>query len=126
MALETLKNITEIGGFKVLVERPKKENGEVDWIKFDELRKDNPVYIDYDVNMISFRLQNGPCKEFGVNGCQVDTLIETAKIILEKFNIKYPCKENSCAITKLEEAINWLNARKIDRERRGVEGLSLR
>lgn len=124
MALETLKGVEEIGGFKVLGERPKKASGEVDWALFDEQRKEKPIYVDHDVNMISFRIQNGPIKEVGVNGCQVDTLIWTAKTILEGLNKKFPCRENACAITKLDEAIHWLVARTKDRELRKVEGTS--
>jgi len=33
-----------------------------------------------------------------------------------------PCRENSIAITKLEEAMLWMRARKLDREARDVEG----
>lgn len=124
MALETLRGVEEIGGFRVLQDRPRKENGEIDWSAFDELRKEQPIYIDHDVNMISFRIQNGPIKEVGVNGCQVDTLIEAAKIIIEGLNKKFPCRENSLAITKLDEALHWLGARKANREKRGVEGTS--
>lgn len=36
--------------------------------------------------------------------------------------IKHPCRENSIAITKLEEALIWLDKRKKDRIERGVEG----
>jgi hypothetical protein len=123
MCLETLKGVKEIGGFEVLAERPLLEGKtEIDWKKFDEQRKEKPIYVDHDVNMISFRIQNGPIKESGVNGCQVDTLIEAAKLIIEGLNKKFPCRENACAITKLDEAILWLHKRKMDREKRGVEG----
>ena len=54
MALETLKGVEWIDGFKVMQERPRKENGEVDWNLFDEMRKNQPIYVDHDVNMISF------------------------------------------------------------------------
>ena len=59
-----------------------------------------------------------------INGCQVDTVIEAAKAMLEGLNKKFPCRENSVAITKLDEAIHWLEHRKKDRERRSVEGTS--
>lgn len=124
MALETLKEVEEIGGFKVLATRPKKEDGSTDWELFDEQRKTAPIYVDHDVNMVSFRIQNGPVKEFGVNGCQVDTLIEAAKVMIEGLSRKFPCRENAMAITKLDEALMWLSKRKQDREKRGVEGLS--
>jgi len=124
MALETLLGVTKIGEFEILQERPRKENGEVDWTAFDELRKSKPVYVDHDVNMVSFRIQNGPIREHGVNGCQVDTLIEAAKIIIEGLNAKFPCIQNRCAIQGLETALYWLEDRKKERELRKVEGTS--
>ena len=124
MALETLKGVEKIGGFKVMQDRPRKENGEVDWDLFDEMRKYQPIYVDHDLNMISFRIQNRPIKEVGINGCQVDTLIESAKLIIEGLNKNFPCRENAVAITKLDEALLWLMKRKLDRENRGVEGKS--
>ena len=41
---------------------------------------------------------------------------------LQGLNAKFPCRENSIVITKLEEALLWLNKRTKDRETRGVEG----
>lgn len=37
-------------------------------------------------------------------------------------NAKLPCREASLAITKLEEALMWLNYRTANREKQGVEG----
>lgn len=122
MALETLKGVTKLGKFDVMSERPTKVDGQTDWTLFDEQRKATPVYIDHDVNMISFRIQDGPVKESGLNGCQLDTMIEAAKIMLEGLNAKFPCRENSMAITKLDECLLWLDKRTKDREDRGVEG----
>lgn len=124
MALETLEGVTEIGGFNVLQKRPENEEGMVNWKLFDEQRKTNPIYVDHDVNMISFRIQNGPIKEVGVNGCQVDTMIEAAKMIIEVLNKNFPCRENAMVITKLDEALMWSMKRKSDREKRQVEGTS--
>lgn len=36
---------------------------------------------------------------------------------------KFPCRQNSIAITKLEEALMWLENRTAERKARGVEGL---
>lgn len=124
MALETLSGIDEIGGFPVLKERPKKDDGSIDWNLFDEQRKSSPIYIDNEVNMISFRLQKGPIKEVGLNGCQVDAIIDAARLILEGLNKKFPCDENRQAIASLEHAIYWLEQRTKDREKREVEGQS--
>ena len=124
MALEALKGVTKLGKHDVMSERPKKEDGQTDWTLFDEQRKTKPVFIDQDVNMISFRIQDGPVKENGLNGCQLDTMIEAAKIMLEGLNVKFPCRENSMAITKLDECLMWLDKRTKDREARNVEGES--
>ena len=133
MALETLKNVTEIGGFKVVDMNAIKEtnpemfrpDGSMLYHLFDEkIRPFNFIYIRHDVNSLSFNIQNGPVKEKGVNGCQVDTMIEASKLIIEGLNKNFPCRENSMAITKLDEALTWLQKRKADRENRQVEGLS--
>jgi hypothetical protein len=41
---------------------------------------------------------------------------------LRGMGAKFPCRENSIAITKIEEALMWLNKRTSDRIARGVEG----
>lgn len=109
MALETLAGLTEIGGFKVA--RP------------GEYENEYIVVNDQD-NVITFKIQQGPIKEHGVNGCQIDTLIETARIMICKLDEKYPCIHNKVAARQLEAAMRVLNERRIERERRGVEGTS--
>ena len=50
---------------------------------------------------------------------------EVLEILIDRMyylNDKFPCRENSIAITKLEEALMWLNKRTQDRINRGVEG----
>lgn len=71
---------------------------------------------------VTFVGQRGPVKEVGVNGCQIDDMITFALGTIRTFNKKFPCRENSLAITKLEEALHWLDARKRDRVSRHVEG----
>jgi hypothetical protein len=133
MALETLKGVEKIGGFDVVVmddlreKYPEKfnESGAMDWQWFEtEIRPDHFIYVRHDKNSLSFTIQDRPVKENGINGCQVDTVIETAKIIIEGLNKNLPCRENSIAITKLDEALFWLGKRKDDREKREVEGTS--
>ena len=77
-----------------------------------------------DLSHIEIQLQSKPIKEVGVNGVQIDDVIEMTKNIIESFNSRFPCRENSIVITKLDEAILWLMKRKQDREKRGVEGLN--
>ncbi len=131
MALETLKGLKKLGKFDVVImdelreKFPEKfnESGAMDYKWFEkDIRPTNFVYVRHDVNSLSFTIQNGPVKEKGVNGCQVDTVIEAAKAILEGLNKQFPCRENSAAITKLDEALHWLDHRTKDRERRSVEG----
>lgn len=129
MALETMKGVTEINGEKILQERiyfPSEEGKqpEINWPATDEARKSCPIFVDHDVNMISFRIQNGPIKEVGKNGCQVEDIIAVSKHIIEQLNAKFPCRENSMIITKLDEAIMWSKKRTADRQARQVEGLS--
>ncbi len=133
MALETLKGIKSIGGFDVVVMDELREknpemfrpDGSMIYHLFDEkIRPYNFIYVRNDVNSLSFNIQNGPIAENGVNGCQVQTIIEAAKIIIEGLNAKFPCRENSMVITKLDEAIMWSKKRTEDRIARNVEGFN--
>lgn len=60
------------------------------------------------------------------NGAFVETVISAAKQRLEFYQTasegRFACRENAIAITKLDEALMWLNKRTADREARGVEG----
>ena len=71
---------------------------------------------------VTFIGQTGPIKEVGVNGCQIDDLIKFARRTIEIFDRKFPCRENSFVIAKLQEAEMWLEERKTQRSQRGVEG----
>jgi hypothetical protein len=71
------------------------------------------------------KFQKGPIKEFGVNGCHHEDLIAIVLDRLQSFQDgPYKCRENAIAITKLEEALHWLNHRTTSRQARGVEGTS--
>lgn len=57
------------------------------------------------------------------NGAFVEGVIAAAIDRLEYYQgSKFRCRENALAITKLEEALHWLEARTADRKARGVEG----
>lgn len=73
---------------------------------------------------VTFTGQRGPILEVGVNGCQIDDMVSFARQTIEAFNKLFPCRENSLAITKLEEAELWLMRRTQIRTARGVEGKS--
>ena len=133
MGIETLEHLDEINGFQIVhmdklrEKYPEKfnESGQIDYKWFEkDIRPNHFIYERSDVNSLTFTMQTGPIKEVGINGCQVDTLIHAAKAIIEKLNDKLPCRENALVITKLDEAIQWLDHRTRDREKRDVEGTS--
>ena len=133
MALETLKDVKHIGGYDVVVmdelreKYPDKfnESGSMDYDWFEkDIRPKNFIYVRHDKNSIAFTIQDGPIKETGVNGCQVDTLIEAAKTMLIGLDTQFPCTHNKKAIANLYNALACLENRRLDREDRGVEGKS--
>lgn len=108
MSVKVLREVTSIGDVAVTYKRS----------------QNSFIYVDEEHNEITFKLQNGPIKEVGVNGCQVDTIIETAKAIIEMFQETHPCRENMEAIVDLNDALRHLADRKRNREKRNVEGTS--
>ena len=67
--------------------------------------------------------QNGPVREFGVNGCHQEDLLAIVIDRLRSFQSgSFACRENALALTKCEEALHWLQHRTRQRQLRGVEG----
>lgn len=65
--------------------------------------------------------QNGLVTETGVNGVTNEALLAVVIDRLRGFQSgSYSCRENAQAIAKLEEALLWLKARELDREKRQV------
>lgn len=75
--------------------------------------------------VVKFTIQSNPISEVGVNGCQAVDMLMYVKCLFESLNDKFPCRENSLTITKIEEAIHWQEARTKDRIRRQVEGKNM-
>ena len=76
---------------------------------------------------ISIQWQNGPLGRDGErlqpNGAFVEGVIQAAIGRMKYYqSSKFNCRENAMALTKLEEALHWLNARTSDREARRDEG----
>lgn len=68
-------------------------------------------------------LAHGGGKRSEPNGAFVEGVIKAAKQRLDFYQAsKFRCRENALAITKLEEALHWLNHRTAERESRQVEG----
>lgn len=71
--------------------------------------------------VISF--QNGPINEAGVNGLTHEVLLAIVADRMKSFQAgPYSCRENSIALTKIQEAQHWLHHRTLARVARGVEG----
>lgn len=67
--------------------------------------------------------QNGPIKEFGVNGISQEALLAILIDRLRSFQAgPYACRDNAVALTHIEEALMWLQKRTRERIARGVEG----
>ncbi len=116
MALETLKNISTVGEFSIC-------EGDLGvWGDGSEDEGWSPITVDSCENSIAFKIQSGPIKENGLNGCQVDEIIETARLIVKGLNENYPCPENAMVMMHLQMALQALKIRKENRKTRGVEG----
>lgn len=71
----------------------------------------------------TIRFQNGPIAEAGVNGLTQEVLLAIVADRLRSFQAgPYACRENTLALTKIEEAMHWLHSRTRARMLRGVEG----
>ena len=79
---------------------------------------------------INIEWQNGPLgrgeERKAPNGAFVEGVIAAALGRLEYYqSSKFKCRENALAITKLEEALHWLESRTQKREAQNVEGTHL-
>jgi hypothetical protein len=69
------------------------------------------------------KFQNGAIGEVGINGITQEILLAVCIDRLRSFQAgKFACRENAIALTKIQEALMWLQARTRAREARGVEG----
>ncbi len=74
------------------------------------------------IETVGIQFQHGPV---GDNGVQNEQVIELLVLRLRDLNSKFPCRENSIAITNLEQAQMWLEKRTSVRVGQGVEGKNL-
>lgn len=78
---------------------------------------------NHPIPTIDIRFQNGPIQEAGANGISQEALLAVVEDRLIGFQSgEYACRENACALTKVQEAMMWLQKRTLDRMKRGVEG----
>lgn len=71
---------------------------------------------------LNIDFQRGAVQETGVNGVTSEALLAVLIHRTEVLNKRFPCRENSLAITKMQEALMWFDKRTADRKARGVEG----
>lgn len=75
---------------------------------------------------VKIKFQSGPVGNEGVNGTQIENVLQILVERLISFQEgEFNCRENALAITKIEEAIHWLQARTEKRVLQGVEGKNL-
>jgi hypothetical protein len=85
---------------------------------------------DYDKRPVKqvpclIRFQKGALQEVGLNGGSDEALLAVVIDRLQSFQAgPFACRENALALTKIQEALHWLNHRTRDRMARGVEGQS--
>nr|DAO58252.1 MAG TPA: hypothetical protein [Caudoviricetes sp.] len=72
--------------------------------------------------VLKIKFQTGGTATTERNGVFIEDLLIVAYSKLADYNRGLPCRENSLALTKIEEAIMWLANRKVERESRGVYG----
>ena len=84
--------------------------------------KKRPYVTVEDGKRIIFDIQDGPIKEVGENGCQVETLGEVWLEILTELNKQFPCRENKKTMLAIMRALHLQAMRTQDRTARGVEG----
>ncbi len=90
----------------------------------------NPTGGTVDGIGLKIQWQDGPlgrgAERSMANGAFTETVIAAVKQRIEFYQDasggKFKCRENAMAITKLDEALLWLNKRTQERERRQVEG----
>lgn len=76
---------------------------------------------------LSIQWQNGPLGRgeecIDPNGAFVETVLAAVQQRIEHYqSTQFNCRENAIAITKIEEALMWLNSRTQRRENQAVEG----
>ncbi len=83
----------------------------------------SPSKIGDEAGYIHIKFQCGPVQEHGVNGTSIENVLDLLKQRLEGFQKgPFRCRTNAVAITKIEEAIMWLEERTKQRVAQDVEG----
>lgn len=68
------------------------------------------------------QFQHGTILDKGINGVTNEAILDLLAMRIRALNVSFPCRENSIAIQRIEEARLWLHERTRIREGQGVEG----
>lgn len=131
--INSLKKVKEINGKPIMhmddlreqyPEHFNAESGQMNYEWFEkEIRPHYHIYIRHDVDSLTFNMLTKPASEGGdLKRCQWSDIVAVGLEQLKYLNEKFPCRENSITITKLEEALMWNDKRTQDRIKRNVEG----
>jgi hypothetical protein len=110
-----------------LAEAPHRKEAKMAHITYDAgkdlgtIKLTSPDIPDSLAILQDIQFQHGSWKA-GINGVQNEDILRLLAMRLRDLNSKFPCRENSIAITKVEEALLWLEHRTRIREEQGVEG----
>lgn len=76
-----------------------------------------------EVQNHKIRFQEGPIKEYGVNGITDEHLIRIVLERIESFqDSEFKCEDNKAIIYNLKHTLLYMSNRRKERESRGVEG----
>ena len=83
-----------------------------------------PTTTEEPSDALVVRFQTAPIGVAGQNGAQIEDVLHVAEARLQMFqaNPKTRCRENAIALTKIQEALHWLDQRTMVRQELGVEG----
>lgn len=125
--INSFKNKNKVNNMTKIYERWTNELTVENWTDPDQNPTGGTVKgigltIEWQNGPIDFDFENNTYLK-GANGALIADVILSAIQRLKFFNNgKFVCRENSCAITHLEEALMWLQRRHDDRVTRKVQG----
>ena len=97
-------------------------------VVLDEANEVTKAHHEYNILLngsvsAEIRFQKGPVHENELNGITGEALLAIVKDRLECFQqSQYSCRENAIALTKIDEALLWLESRTRSRMKKGIEG----
>lgn len=91
-------------------------------VKYEPDRDFGIISGDDAAVYLGVQFQHGPVADNGINGVQNEQVLDLVAVRLRDLNAKFPCRENSIAITHIETARLWLEERTRIRQHQGVEG----